>query len=557
MDPGNLTIPGNKIILMIKEVRTMYKILVAEDEPWIRNALIKRLQSLPLDIEIAGQASDGQEALELSLKIQPDIILTDIKMPCLNGLEFIKKIRQLQPTTKIIIISGYADFEYARTALCLGVSNYILKSIDNDTLNEILKEVIQQIEQESQKREYLNSLETKLIERTHILQQDFFYQLLSGKVQNKDYIQRIIRNLDLPFKIGDLFCILVLQLNQICPLDLITKIKRILSQKNLDYFIYENQQGFNEIDILLFASKQQNFPKDLISHLPDILIENLPNFFFSIGISNISNGITQFNNLYTQAIGMSTNKLLPKRNEENNIPDKDSNPNPNQSKNFTNFLTTDDQRNLIFYIESGNYTDIENWINLIFENIKKNIPISLKVLIKLRFEVIFILKMLLNKYNLSEEQVLGTNFISLVHNQNIASAQHLKDHLIANIKKVSECISPSNKIDLKTLLSKIKNYIENNYFENITLDTIAHKFFISKVYFSQHFKKEFGVNFITYVIKIRMEHAAQLLLKNRYLKINEVARMVGYSDPLYFGQVFKKYYGVLPSAYLDNHLKAL
>src|SRR5690554_7148581 len=99
----------------------MYKVLVADDEKWIRKGIAKKTVSSGLAIEEVFEASDGQEAYELAAKVRPDIILTDIKMPYLNGLEFIEKIRELLPTVKVIVTSGYADFEYARCALQLKV----------------------------------------------------------------------------------------------------------------------------------------------------------------------------------------------------------------------------------------------------------------------------------------------------------------------------------------------------------------------------------------------------------------------------------------------------
>jgi two-component system response regulator YesN len=127
----------------------MYKMIVADDELWIRERIINSINWAEIGVVVAGQASDGEEALIICKKLMPDIILTDIRMPIISGLEFLKTLREYGLTAKIIIISGYNDFEYARQAIKLGVFDYILKPVENNEMVDIVKKCVRRIEAEN------------------------------------------------------------------------------------------------------------------------------------------------------------------------------------------------------------------------------------------------------------------------------------------------------------------------------------------------------------------------------------------------------------------------
>ena len=127
----------------------MYTMLVADDERWIRERIISSINWTKIGVSIAGEAADGEEAMALSQKLKPDIILTDIRMPGISGLDFIKSLHEAKINSRIIIISGFNDFDYAQKAIKLGVVDYILKPVENTELVNIVKKCIRQIETET------------------------------------------------------------------------------------------------------------------------------------------------------------------------------------------------------------------------------------------------------------------------------------------------------------------------------------------------------------------------------------------------------------------------
>jgi two-component system response regulator YesN len=132
----------------------MYAMLVADDEPWIRERIISSIDWAGIGVVVAGEAADGEEALQLCLKLEPDIVITDIRMPGINGLDFIKALHESGGNAKIIIISGYGEFEYAQRAIKLGASDYILKPVENNELVAIVKKCIWELE--LHKKPFLN-----------------------------------------------------------------------------------------------------------------------------------------------------------------------------------------------------------------------------------------------------------------------------------------------------------------------------------------------------------------------------------------------------------------
>jgi two-component system response regulator YesN len=132
----------------------VYAMIVTDDELWIRERLINSINWEEIGVTVIGQASDGEEALEICKILKPDIVLTDIRMPVISGLEFVQALKESSVNSKIIIVSGYDDFSYAQKAIKLGVFDYILKPVENSEITDIVKRCIRQIAQESVGRKF-------------------------------------------------------------------------------------------------------------------------------------------------------------------------------------------------------------------------------------------------------------------------------------------------------------------------------------------------------------------------------------------------------------------
>lgn len=136
----------------------MYKVLIADDETFVRSLLEKNLQASGLAIQICASAEDGEEALQKALEVHPDIIVTDISMPFKNGLELIRELQEQGIVTKNIIISGYDEFDYAKTAIALGVTDYLLKPLMPQELISAFEKIIRELDGQKALNQNLHTL---------------------------------------------------------------------------------------------------------------------------------------------------------------------------------------------------------------------------------------------------------------------------------------------------------------------------------------------------------------------------------------------------------------
>ena len=155
----------------------MYKIAIVDDESIIRRGLTHNINWNELGYEVIGTASDGEEGLELMQQQKPDIVISDIRMPVLDGLEMVRKARQLRLPCKVILMSGYEEFRYAQCAINLKVEKYLLKPINNDDLIRVVQRVTRQIDAERQ-------LERQIAESMPLLRHNFIARLLLGRLSD-------------------------------------------------------------------------------------------------------------------------------------------------------------------------------------------------------------------------------------------------------------------------------------------------------------------------------------------------------------------------------------
>ncbi|MDR4890072.1 response regulator [Fredinandcohnia sp. QZ13] len=169
----------------------LLKVLIADDEPNIREGIRYSIDWLENGMEVAAEAEDGEEALELALKHEVDILLVDLNMPIMNGLALIKNIKERLPKCRVVIISGYDEFSYAQEALRLQVEDYILKPIKPNSLTEVLKKVRNTIQCEIAQTKYLEIASNHISQNTLILQEQFCLEWVDKKLSNEEIIEQL------------------------------------------------------------------------------------------------------------------------------------------------------------------------------------------------------------------------------------------------------------------------------------------------------------------------------------------------------------------------------
>lgn len=177
----------------------MWKILIADDEPHIRAGLKDMIEGFPLHAEVCGEARNGIQAWEIIQKEQPHIVLADISMPKLNGLDLIEKVRQAKLETEVIIITGHDEFDYARKAIHLRVSNYLLKPINETELYESVRQLLNKLHHHREKSHRQQMLDEQVRKNKAYLRQSFFREWIAGTISAAERVdQSLVLGIELP-----------------------------------------------------------------------------------------------------------------------------------------------------------------------------------------------------------------------------------------------------------------------------------------------------------------------------------------------------------------------
>lgn len=504
----------------------MYNVVVIEDDNIIRKGIITILQRIDDEINVVGEASDGESGMELIIKENPDIIITDIKMPIINGVEMITHLKNMNIKGKFLVLSGFDDYEYVRNVMKNGACDYLLKPINKVELKASLDQIKNLIKNEHKdEHKIFQDKSNQAIK--NIL--DGFNKDVFEVIREKNYCVLIIENTNINFlyenKKQDIS-------------DIQEFINLYCDNKKISYCY-----NLCENHILLIISFKNDTHKLLFcKELSNSIKLRYPSIYISV--SSLGKGIGNINDLYQQANKMSLYKIY---NSEDCI------------SFFENFSLLNNssikklQYNInILYQNIIGFTDVcdrekcINEINMMLDllyNYMVNSKQIIKVLEKM-FSKIDHTVLELNDY----ENKFNINISKLVLAKDLKEYKNFVAYLINERINFIEFFKSEHD---KKIIDKAKQYVQENYSFQITLTDVANYVNLSPNYFSEVFKNETGQTFIKYLITYRCQKAKELL-KNTDLKIYEVAEMVGYKEVVSFNRAFKNTIGISPKQYTNN-----
>lgn len=516
----------------------MVKVLLVDDEIITIRMLQNLIDWKKYNLELIGYAQDGLKAAEMFLKYEPDIVISDIRMPNMTGIELVKKIRALNKDTAFILISAYSDFSYISEAMKIGCSDYILKPIDEQELDEALKKVVEKVSGQNEQKEIIEK--GKWQTRNHMLQSF----MKTGS--NLNYI--INKKMDYPINFGN-FHIVMLQLNY----------------KTIDE--YANMQHIESIKIsyisLIFKEVLQGYAHILFDYeydswvvlLSDIAQEKLlalsnqikeqfkKQFEINVDVC-FSDVISQLESL---PLHYSKVKLLSRYSfyvESEDILGYGYNCNENK---FNQIRGLDLVKEMEEALVGNDRIKAEKILNEVFYLSKNINPVSLNLVYDMCYQIVIIIKkIILEKSNQTEEMrvILKLNFDDLQYYKSVVS---FKSFMWETVDLVLTGIGEDQE-KFSDIVEEGIHILKENYNKNISLDTICTEISVSKNYFSYLFKREVGISVWTYLTELRLEKAKKLL-KETNMKNYEISSQVGYENPSYFSMLFKNYESMTPSGY--------
>lgn len=529
----------------------MYKLLIADDEQWIRQRLIETVDWKSIGIELVLEAEDGEQALQQTFSQKPDVIITDIRMPALNGLDFIQDIKKSGLHPKVIFLSGYNDFDYAQRALKLGAHDYILKPVNNDEILAIVKKCIEELISDAQKERVLKDLQEKLDRDKPVLKERFLMDLLNDYVDEQT-VERDLGYFGFPTEGDFLYSCIIIQQDQKPNNGQDTHLVH-LGIKNIATELYSIlgrceavSMQFLEIAFLLFTKAED---QGLVSAIEEnskkiqSVIKKLFGLTVTVGIGEFCADLLDLPKSFEQA---------------------------KQAVLYRSFLGGD---SVYRYNGIKNHSrekieyqlDVNEWLNVLNnqsgESIEKKVdelvsqiskekvkPVDLK---SLYIEVIM---MIINvSYGL--ERISQTypdfNMQLFTHLNELETMEGFRAGLVEMMQMLSCHLKKASMDNKRQVIKMVIEYIEQNYKEPITLNDAANEVYLNPTYLCRIFKLETGITFTKFIMNYRIKKAIELM-EDPKLKVYEVAEMVGYSDVQYFTKIFKTTKGMSPTQYRDK-----
>lgn len=535
----------------------MIKVIIVDDEEWIRIGFKEQLDWNSLGIDIVADAPNGLVAKDLIDRCQPDIVVTDIRMPIMDGIKLMEYIHEVYPSIIIIVISSYSEFEYAKKAITCNAFGYILKPIEETELRNVMEGAIKKIEANKNEDKRYLSLEADIKDFHLNVMRDQLVNYLLGFNSHDEKMEEGIKGIVKDFKASK-FLVIVLRIinqkmdfnnkfngkNEAAILAAYNTANELLSSSE-DKLVLTNYTRPDEliiimgVEILMVGSYNSRYP--FIDQIEKI-IKNEYGFNLLGGISEAVTDFYDINKCYRQAVeAVQTAGMLGDRGvlHINNI-----------SERMGYFIyPKDKEKALLYCIEKGNKKQVLILIDLLFSEASKNSKFKTESIKNVIVDLIIKIERILNELNYSVKELMKLPSQPTKIIDEICTIDELKQWFSETVCEVMEYILC--KKNTKNTFSEVINYIHNNYNEDINLNLLAERFYLNPTYLSRLFKNETGVNFIDYLTKIRMSNAAELL-KDKGLKLSDIAYLVGYENANYFLKKFKDFYGCTPSEYKNK-----
>ncbi|CQR48453.1 putative response regulatory protein [Paraliobacillus sp. PM-2] len=516
----------------------MLKVLLVDDELLTIRMLKRLIDWEKFNFELVGYAKDGEEAYEAYLKYEPNIIITDIQMPNMTGMDFIKKVRETNKQTKIILVSAYGDFLNIQAAMKMGCSDYILKPIDEQELNEALKRVAEKIDVEEEQKRMINKSELQ------IKKLQLWNYMKTGV--NTHHILKLQKGYNLNF---ESYYILIFELyyntiDEFVNMQNIESLQmgyitRIMNHKLSDY-----QNILFEFEGSSWIALLSGIDQETLVYLSREIITTLKEDFHINVKACFSDCINELEDLpmkYKQT------KLLCRYNFYVDTEDILGYGYNCKEEDFKQI-----QRNtLVSEVEEAlkvkDIATIEKLLNEIFYLSKHINPFELDLIYEMCFEIIMIMKKIISdksKKTVQMDDILSISYQDILELKSINSLKDYMWKLITEILNQHE----QHKQQYSDLVKEGITVIESNYNKSLSLEDICNEISISKNYFCYLFKREVGTSLWHYLTELRLKKAKELLLETD-MKSYEISFQVGYDNPSYFSKLFKKYEEMTPNEF--------
>lgn len=532
----------------------MLKVFLVEDETVIREGLKESIPWQQYGYTLVGAASDGEQALPMLYELQPDVLITDIKMPFMDGLALSKLVAREMPRTKIVIISGYDDFEYARQALSIGVEQYLLKPISRNMMIKTLQEVQEKIQNEREQESYLEKFRSEMQEYEQFSRRRFFEEIVTGQLTVEEIYEKADKlNMDIHASCYNmvLYNLKAKESGAGENSDILIRLRDELTRFFMgDPAYLLVRQNLTTYAVLIKGDELQveNDTRRCIEMVQSVASseEREVEWFLAVGtpvkrLSSIPECYSEVSRVLSYRHLLTTQHIFTKDSIQNLTPGDDE----SKLKNLD--MSKLDPGVLRGFLQNGQPEEIDDfvqeYVNSLWDAAKSQLFCQY-LLLNVRFTAIAYVESL----GYTQEEFLDSLDCVRLIGQNV-SLESLKSYFHDMLSRAMELRERKSKSQYRDIISQALVYIEKHYTEEgISLTEVAGYTNVSANYFSAIFSQEMQQTFVEYITSRRMEKAKSLLLETDK-RSAEIASEVGYKDAHYFSFVFRKTQGCSPREY--------
>ena len=519
----------------------LYRVLLVDDEEDIREGISRKMDWLGLGFSLVGEAANGQDALELAESLRPDVILTDIKMPFMDGLELCRILTDRLPAARFVVFSGFDAFEYAKQAIQMNVVEYILKPINADELSAVLRRLKDQLDRERAERRNVELLRSRYTENLPVLRELFYANLLDGHIEPGTERERAAR-LDIDLQ-GEEWAVGLAYIGSdrrdaLSTLSIQNLLEETLTADRCKLSLYNDW-------VAVIVSLTESFTiYDLIRVLDRVctLAASYLGLTLTVGVGAPCKELSGMARSAAEARTALEYRSMVGRGQVIYIGDLE--PDGGQVLTFEEA----DERTLTAAVRLGSEQEVRDAAAALAGKIREANPSAGQYNLFLMELATHLIKMI-RRSGVGMEEVFGAGFSLPIQKSELPRLEELEDWCAERYLRLRTLIRRRQTDSAGQTVETAKEYIRQHYAESdLSVEKLCAYLHLSSTYFSTLFKRETGTSFTAYVTTVRMEAAAEAI-RGTEEKTYLIAQRCGYEDPNYFSYVFKRHFGVTPTKY--------
>lgn len=533
------------------------KVFLVEDEMVIRRGIKNSIDWEKEGYIFCGEASDGELAYPMIIKEKPDILITDIRMPFMDGLELCKLVKKELPNIKILILSGYDEFDYAKEAIRLGVTEYLLKPISSGKLLEALNGVSESIRREKEDKDLVRKYMEEMRENTEHEKQKFFEQMIAGNLSMADALEtgeKYEMNLRARMYNLLLFRFTLGEENRKSG-ELLGEAEYAIEKltERLEY-VFEFQRGVEGWAFLLMADNEEQMServKELSKDLEEIM-KNYSTIAYFGGIGQPVARLRELEESFREAERALAARFTMELNQIISVEDirMAQNVDTLDDIEITSFGEIEKTRTMLEkFLNNGAEDEIDEFVDVYINELSEENLKSVLMRQYIIMDAYIVMMSFCEKFEGIEGEMQAQSEELKNSMKTIQTLEEIKNYIRMLLKKIIGVRDTISGRRYSDIIEIAKDQIRKTYMsDEISLNTIAAEVGMSPSYFSSIFSKEMGKTFVEYLTEIRMDRAKELLMCSS-MKTSEIGYEVGYKDPHYFSYIFKKTQNCTPKEF--------